>query len=95
MRPLTLVFASVVVAALIACAGASPPLDASAPPERLYRSKCTACHRAYAPDSLTRARWGEVMQKMAPRAKLDDAARAKLLAWLQANAKDATAAVAP
>jgi hypothetical protein len=35
------------------------------------------------------------MQKMAPRAKLDEAARSKLLAWLQANAKDATAAVAP
>jgi diheme cytochrome c len=84
-----------VFAALTACAGASSAVDASAPPERLYRSKCTGCHRAYAPDSLTRGRWAEVMQKMAPRAKLDEAARSKLLAWLQANAKDATAAVAP
>ena len=94
MRPLVVVSALCILAALVSCAGASTPIDASVPPERIYRSKCTGCHRAYSPDSLTRGRWAEVMQKMAPRAKLDDASRTKLLGWLQENAKDAKA-VAP
>lgn len=93
MRSLLVV--SAVVALLTACAGAPPAQDASASPERLYRSKCSACHRAYAPDTLTRGRWAEVMQKMAGKAHLDDGERTRLLAWLQANAKDASAAVAP
>lgn len=82
-------------ALLAACAGAPAAPGAAAAPERLYRSKCAGCHRPYAPGSLTRARWAEVMHKMAEKAHLDDAERASLLAWLQAHAKDARTAVSP
>jgi mono/diheme cytochrome c family protein len=73
----------------LACAGAPSAEAGPAQAERLYRSKCSACHRAYAPSSRDAAGWAEVLSKMAPRAKLSDAERARILAYLQANARDA------
>ncbi len=94
--------AAVLAAALAAvtlasasCAGAPAAEAGPAGAERLYRSKCSACHRAYPPSSRDRAAWAEVLPKMAPRAKLSDAERARILEYLQANAKDASAAAHP
>lgn len=75
--------------AAMACARAPAAEAGPAQAERLYRSRCSACHRAYPPSSRDVAGWAEVLSKMAPRAKLSDAERARILAYLQANARDA------
>ena len=71
----------------LACAGAPTAEAGPAPADRLYRSKCTACHRAYPPSSRSAAMWGEVLPRMAAKARLSDAERARLLEYLQANAR--------
>jgi mono/diheme cytochrome c family protein len=91
VRALLVVVAFLSVSGL-ACAGAPSQQGQQAGPaggERLYRSKCSACHRAYPPASRDRSSWAEVMAKMAPRAKLSDEERAHVLDYLQSNAKDA------
>lgn len=77
------------LALALACAGAPP---SAGPPEggRLFRSKCSGCHRAYPPEERTRAQWAEVMTRMAPKAHLQEEERAVLLWWLDARAKDAS-----
>lgn len=94
MRALLVVLAS----AALACAGAPSQQGAQAGPaggERLYRSKCSACHRAYPPASRDAASWAEVLGKMAPKAKLSGEERARVLEYLQANAKGAAAGSKP
>jgi cytochrome c5 len=81
-----------VAAAALACAGAPAAEAGPAGAERLYRSRCSSCHRAYAPSSRDRATWAALLGKMAPRAKLTDAERGQIEAYLQANAKDAPGA---
>jgi mono/diheme cytochrome c family protein len=77
--------------AALACAGAPAAEAGPAQAERLYRSKCSACHRAYPPSSRDRAAWGAILPKMAARAKLSDDERARISAYLQQNASDAGA----
>ena len=77
--------------AALACAGAPAQQGGPADGERLYRSRCTACHRAYPPSSRDRASWAKLLEKMAPRAKLSDAERALVTEYLQSSAKDAPA----
>jgi mono/diheme cytochrome c family protein len=72
----------------LACAGAPSAEAGPAQAERLYRSKCSACHRAYPPSSRDRAAWGAILPKMASRAKLSDEERARISAYLQENASD-------
>lgn len=84
-----------VTAAVLACAGTPAQQGGPAHAERLYRSKCAACHRAYAPASRDRAAWAEVLSKMAPRAKLTEAERAAVLEYLQSNARDAAPGARP
>jgi cytochrome c5 len=81
--------AAVLATAALACAGAPTAEGGSAGAERLYRSKCSACHRVYPPSSRDRATWAEMLSKMAPKAKLSDAERGELSDYLQANARDA------
>ena len=89
MRTFAVAAAAAAAAAALACAGA-PTADAGpAGAERLYRSRCSACHRAYPPSSRDRARWAELLAKMAPRAKLSEPEREQISEYLQANAKDA------
>lgn len=51
--------------------------------ERLYRSKCTSCHRAYSPGE--RKDWPAVIDKMEANRKvhLDAEERAEILSFLQ------------
>ncbi len=92
MRGPVVTLATVAVAATFACASAPTAEAGPAGAERLYRSRCSACHRAYPPSSRDRATWAEVLSKMAPRAKLSDAERGTLSEYLQANARDAAPA---
>lgn len=79
----------------LACAGAPAAEAGPAGAERLYRSKCSACHRAYSPSSRDRAAWADIVPKMARRAKLSDDERARVLGYLQANASDAAPGAHP
>ncbi|HEX9050267.1 MAG TPA: hypothetical protein VF841_07000 [Anaeromyxobacter sp.] len=92
MRTLLLA-ATVLGLSALACAGA-PAGAGPGQADRLYRSKCSACHRAYAPASRDAAAWAQVLPRMAPRARLSDAERARILAYLQENARDAPAGAA-
>ena len=87
----TPLLAAPLIALALACARAPTAEAGPAGAERLYRSKCSACHRAYPPASRDRAAWAEVLSKMAPRAKLTDAERATVLEYLRSNARGATA----
>ncbi len=90
MRTFALAAAALATAAL-ACARAPAAEAGPAQAERLYRSKCSACHRAYPPSSRDRAAWAAILPKMASRAKLSDDERARIQEFLDANAKDAGA----
>jgi mono/diheme cytochrome c family protein len=83
----SLVFASFV--STLGCAGAPPQQAGADGGERLYRSKCAGCHRAYPPASRGADAWSEVLSRMAPKAKLSDEERARVLEYLRSNAKDA------
>jgi hypothetical protein len=92
---------AVSLALLAACAGAPAAPEGPAgsaaqgaqDAERLYRSKCTACHRAYEPSSRTRAAWSQAVTRMGPRAHLTPEQDAALRAWLTAGASDARSEV--
>ena len=70
---------SLALATLTACT--SVPL-----PERegvaLYRRKCSACHRPYAPSERAPEKWAEVSEKMIRRAKLTPDEEARVKAYL-------------
>ena len=71
-------------AALAACTSApSRPMTAE---ERLYRNKCTSCHRAYEP--ADRKDWPRVVDKMQAEKKtrLTEEERAQILQYLQGPA---------
>ncbi len=95
MRTL-LVGVAVLGLSALACAGApSAESGPAAAADRLYRSRCSACHRAYPPSSRSAAAWAEILPKMAARAKLSEGERARILAYLQSNASDAGGAGHP
>lgn len=67
--------------AALACTSApSRPMSAE---ERLYRAKCTSCHRAFSPGE--RKDWPKVVDKMQAEKKthLSDEERAQILQYLQ------------
>jgi cytochrome c2 len=91
MRALALALSLSALAACSASRGAAGPDEGSADARaaRLYRAKCSACHRAYEPATRTGAEWSEILDAMAPRAHLRDGERALLLDYLRAHARDA------
>jgi hypothetical protein len=90
MRPLLLLAATGAALVLAgACAGAPRTAGGTDDAARLYRSKCTGCHRAYERRSRDAARWAGVLERMAPRARLTADERERLRAWLVAGASDA------
>lgn len=56
---------------------------------RLYRSRCSACHRPYEPSSRTRAQWQGALARMAPKAHLGPPEEERIRAFLLAGASDA------
>ena len=72
--------------ALLACLGllacSSAPSRPMTEGERLYRSKCTSCHRAYEPHE--RSDWPKVLDKMEAEKKvrLTPEDRAEILGYL-------------
>lgn len=79
------------VLALAGCAGAPAQpggASAAADPARLYRQKCSGCHRPYEPASRTRAQWQEALARMSPKAHLSPEEEGTLRHFLEARAAD-------
>ena len=72
---------------MLAAACSSAPSRPMSQEERTYRSKCTSCHRAYAPGE--RKDWPRVLDKMQAEKKthLTPEERAKILSFLQGDAQ--------
>jgi cytochrome c5 len=73
-----IVIAPIVIAPIVIAGCASAPRTVPLPPEldagrRLYEARCQACHPLHRPDELTPARWPDVLERMAWRARLSDA----------------------
>jgi hypothetical protein len=75
------------LALLAALACTSTPSRPMSSEERLYRAKCTSCHRAYEP--ADRKDWPSVLDKMQAERKthLTDEERAQILVFLQGPAQ--------
>ena len=67
----------------MALACSSAPSRPLSPEERVYRNKCTSCHRAYEPGE--RKDWPQVIDKMQAERKtrLTEEQRAQILVFLQ------------
>ena len=71
------------LALLVAAACTSAPSRPMTAEERLYRAKCTSCHRLYEPGE--RKDWPRVLDRMQAEKKthLNPQERAQILAYLQ------------
>jgi len=72
--------------ALTAC-GSGKPRPPLTDGERLYRAKCTSCHRTYEPEDYAAQRWPIIVAQMekARRVHLSDEQRAIILGYLTGN----------
>jgi len=75
--------AAALLLAVVAAACSSAPSRPLSPEERVYRAKCTSCHRAYEPGE--RNDWPGVLDRMNAEKKTHLSAdeRAQILAFLQ------------
>jgi mono/diheme cytochrome c family protein len=48
----------------------------------LYATKCSGCHMLVLPQNVPHSEWPMVIAKMAPKAKLDDAQRGRILRYV-------------
>lgn len=48
----------------------------------LYVAKCSACHMLVLPRNVPQADWPKLIDKMAPKAKIDDAQHARILRYV-------------
>jgi hypothetical protein len=70
----------------MALACSSAPSRPLSPEERVYRNKCTSCHRAYEPGE--RNDWPDILDRMNAEKKthLNADERAQILTFLQGSA---------
>ncbi|MGF1786875.1 molybdopterin-dependent oxidoreductase [Photobacterium swingsii] len=57
--------------------------------EELFYQRCTMCHSAKDPKQYTQSQWHGITKSMFPRAGLNPIEREEVMAFLEANAKDA------
>ncbi|WP_281222501.1 molybdopterin-dependent oxidoreductase [Photobacterium sanguinicancri] len=57
--------------------------------EELFYQRCTMCHSAKDPKQYTKTQWHGITKSMFPRAGLNPIEREEVMAFLEANAKDA------
>lgn len=55
---------------------------------QLYVARCSGCHPLHPPGTQPAARWAEVLDEMAPRARLSGAERELVLRYLTAASAD-------
>ncbi|TMA23356.1 MAG: hypothetical protein E6J88_12865 [Deltaproteobacteria bacterium] len=74
---------TVIIALLVAACSSAPSRPMSSG-ERLYRAKCTSCHRVYEPHEQTPSQWAATLDKMEAEKKVHLTAeeRAEILGYL-------------
>jgi len=66
---------------------AAAPADPVAIGQSIYQSKCVDCHKLPRPDDYTQADWVHIMIKMSRKAHLSEDETTRVLAFVNANAK--------
>ncbi len=89
VRPLT---AFLLLGLATACAtppgkGPASPAEAAEDGAHLYRTRCASCHRLHDPGERSAREWGDILDRMAPKAHLSSADRAAVLVFLQEHAR--------
>lgn len=59
----------------------------------MYARKCSGCHMLVLPPNVPQAEWPRLIDKMAPKAKLDDAEHARILRYVLAASRSGAVAV--
>lgn len=54
---------------------------------QIFDQNCGKCHRLFTPDEFKEKRWVRIIDEMAPKARLNDNEKQKVLAYVVANAK--------
>jgi cytochrome c5 len=54
---------------------------------QIFDQNCGKCHRIYTPQEFKEKRWVRIIDEMAPKARLNDNEKQKVLAYVVANAK--------
>jgi len=54
---------------------------------QIFEQNCNKCHRLFSPNEFKEKRWVRIIDEMAPKAKLNDNEKQKVLAYVVANAK--------
>jgi mono/diheme cytochrome c family protein len=57
--------------------------------KKTFDASCGRCHALKQPNAYTQQSWVGIMERMAPKAQLDEAEKAAVLAYVQHYAKDA------
>jgi mono/diheme cytochrome c family protein len=83
MKPMAHIVAFLAAAAVASAAAAESDAEALARGKKIYRSKCSRCHRFYNPASYDDEKWEMWMTKMKQKAHLDEGDFALLLTYLQ------------
>ncbi|RYU68172.1 twin-arginine translocation signal domain-containing protein [Aliivibrio finisterrensis] len=69
--------------------GSEVEAEAQSVGEALFYQRCTMCHSAKDPKQYTKTQWHGITKSMFPRAGLNPLEREEVMAFLEANAKDA------
>jgi mono/diheme cytochrome c family protein len=54
---------------------------------QIFDQNCGKCHRIFTPQEFKEKRWVRIIDEMAPKARLNDNEKQKVLAYVVANAK--------
>jgi cytochrome c1 len=57
---------------------------------RLYMNTCTSSHNLHLPSEFTKKYWEPLLNKMQKRAKINDAQKEQIAAYLETNSKKQT-----
>lgn len=56
--------------------------------KKVFEKRCNQCHALKEPVNYEQQKWVQILERMAPKAQLDDTQRAEVLAYVQHYAKD-------
>ena len=73
----------------VAAIAEKPSSDLIASGQRVFETRCGKCHGLKNPGNYTQVRWVDLVNVMAPKARITDEEKAQVLAYVQHNAKDA------
>lgn len=57
--------------------------------KKVFENRCGRCHALKQPVNYEQQKWVQIMERMAPKAQLDETQKAEVLAYVQHYAKDA------